>query len=327
MTVENVKESDFMYTKKASLLIHPDELSYKWIDRIAENGIPTLALHPPGGRNADQTLMALCERLEDAEYRKMIDYARGRGISIEYEMHSARFLLPKSEFEKHPEYFRMTREGERSPDLNCCPSSEAALDIIAENAARLAKRLYGSTNRFFFWLDDARDGKCHCPKCIGLSASDQQLMILNRIIKRLRKDIPNASLSYLAYMETIAPPTDIKPEDGIFLEYAPFERDFHKPLSDDRQSGYVPALLDFFGREGAKALDYWYDNSLFSRWKKPPQPFSVDRDVLCSDFRYYRALGFSDVGCFACFLGGDYEELYGEVDISDFSEAFNKFKQ
>ena len=308
----------------ASLLIHPDELSYKWIDRISEGNIPTLALHPPGGIRADETLLDLCRRLEDAEYRKMIDYARERGISIEYEMHSARFLLPKSEFESHPEYFRMTRDGVRSPDLNLCPSCDEALDIVAENAARLAKSLYGSTERFFFWLDDAADGRCHCQKCKELSASDQQLLILNRIIKRLRKDIPNASLAYLAYMETIEPPTRVKPEEGIFLEYAPFKRDFHKPLSGDLQSKFIVPLLDFFGADDAKALDYWYDNSLFSRWKKPPQPFSVDRDVLFSDFEYYRFLGFSDIGCFACFLGEDYEALYGDVDISDFSAAFNK---
>ena len=305
----------------ASLLIHPDELSYKWIDRIAENHVSTLALHPPGGIRADETLLALCERLDTSEYRKMIDYAKEKGISVEYEMHSAGFLLPKSEFEAHPEYFRMTREGERSPDLNCCPSCDEALDIIAENAVRLAKSLYGSTERFFFWLDDTRDGKCHCPRCRELSASDQQLMILNRIIKRLRKDIPNASLAYLAYMETIAPPTTVKPEDGIFLEYAPFNRDFHKPLCEDSQSEYIIPLIDFFGAENAKALDYWYDNSLFSRWKKPPKPFSVDRHVLFADFEYYSSLGFSDIGCFACFLGADYEELHGKVDISDFSLA------
>lgn len=308
-------------------MIHPDELSYKWIDRIAEHCIPTLSLHPPGGIHADQTLLDLCKRLEDSEYRKMIDYAKEKGISIEYEMHSARFLLPGSEFEEHPEYFRMTKDGKRSHDLNCCPSCEAALDIIAENAAGLAKKLYGSTDRFFFWLDDARDGKCHCPKCADLSASDQQLIVLNRIIKRLRKDIPSARLAYLAYMETITPPTSVLPEEGIFLEYAPFDRDFHKPLSEDKQSEPLRYLLDFFGSDGAKVLDYWYDNSLFSRWKKPPKPFFVDSYVLFSDFEYYRTLGFSDISSFACFLGEDYEVLYGDVDIHDFAEAFHKTKR
>jgi hypothetical protein len=216
-------------TKKinASLLIHPDELSYKWIDRIAEHRIPTLALHPPGGIRADETLLDLCRRLEDAEYRKMIDYARERGISIEYEMHSARFLLPKSEFESHPEYFRMTRDGVRSPDLNLCPSCDAALDIVAENAARLAKSLYGSTERFFFWLDDAADGRCHCQKCKELSASDQQLLILNRIIKRLRKDIPNASLAY------------------VDLEYACSTRTMSNRSISDLKEPAVPNLMMF----------------------------------------------------------------------------------
>ena len=46
----------------------------------------------------------------------------------------------------------------------------------------------------------------------------------------------------------------------------------------------------------------------------------ADAEVLRKDIAYYTSLGFEDVSSFACFLGYDCEELYGEPDISAFGE-------
>ncbi len=308
--------------KNASLLIHPEELSYEWIDRMVKHRIPTLALHPVGGLKTAETMASLLADLEKPEFRKMIDYAIDKGLKIEYEMHAARYLLPVSEFEARPEWFRMKETGERVTDFNFCVTNEQALDYVVERAAEVAKKLYRSTDRYFFWMDDHNDSACHCPNCSRLSPSDQQLLVMNRIVKRLRQDNPNAKLVYLAYHACIDAPTEIKPEDGIFLEYAPISRDFHRPVSESAQSEPLERLLAVFGKQDAKVLDYWYDNSLFSKWKKPPQPFEVDAAVLEADFAYYRGLGFEDIGCFACYLGKDFEELYGAPDISDFERVY-----
>ncbi len=301
----------------ASLLVHTDELSKKWIDRMAAHGISTIAIHPVGGWRAHLTLQEMTEKLETAEYRALLDYAAEKGLKIEYEMHAMRYLLPAGEFEAHPEWFRMKADGERSSDRNCCASNEEVLDYIAEKAAALAKKLYRNTNRYYFWLDDAKDAFCHCPACAGLSASDQQMKILNHILKRLKKDNENAELAYLAYYDTITPPEKIRPEQGIFLEYAPYERDFHAPIEGNAQTASIHALLDFFGKDGARVLDYWYDNSYYSDYKKPPKAFSPDKPVIEADLRYYTSIGFCDLAGFACYLGADYEELHGEPDISD----------
>ncbi len=305
--------------KNTSLLIHPEELSYKWVDRMAAAGVTTLALHPWGGAHAVESITDLLARLTTNDYRDKLDYAAAKGLNIEYEMHAARFLLPAALFEKHPTWFRMNAEGERTADWNCCPSSTEALDYMAEQAASAVQHLYRSTHRYFLWMDDAKDSHCHCEKCKALSPSDQQLIVMNHILRRLQKDDPEARLAYLAYFNCIDAPEKVRPEQGIFLEYAPFERDFHKPLESDAQSAPLKALLSFFGKEGARALDYWYDNSLFSKWKKPPQKFAVDAPVLKADVAYYRELGFEEIASFACFLGEDYEELHGEVDISAFA--------
>ncbi len=301
----------------AALLIHTDELSEKWIDRMVENHVSTLAIHPVGGWQAHLTLKDMVEKLETPEYRALLDYAAEKGLQIEYEMHAMRYLLPASEFEAHPEWFRMKADGERSSDRNCCAANEEVLDYIAEQAAALAKKLYRNTHRYYFWLDDAKDAFCHCPECSKLSASDQQMKILNHILKRLQKDDPNAELAYLAYYDTLTPPTKIRPEKGIFFEFAPMERDFHAPIEGNSQTEPIHALLDFFGKDGARVLDYWYDNSFYSDYKKPPKAFTPDKPVIKADLAYYTSLGFRELASFACYLGADYEALHGEPDLSD----------
>ena len=303
--------------KNISLLIHPEELSYNWINGMVENGITTLALHPWGGKIAHKSMADLLRRLQDPSYRELLDYAAEQGLRIEYEMHAARYLLPAELFDSRPEWFRVNAEGERSADWNCCPSCTEALDYMAERTAEVVKQFPHFTGRCFFWLDDAKDSHCHCEKCQGLSASDQQLIVMNHILRRLRQDDPDVSLAYLAYFNCIECPEKVAPEKGIFLEYAPFERDFHRPLQDDAQSEPLTRLLSYFGQENARALDYWYDNSMFSKWKKPPVQFKVDAPVLRADIDYYEKLGFTEFASFACFLGEDYEELYGAPDLSD----------
>lgn len=314
----------------ASLLIHPEELDSKWIQRCIDLQIPTLALHPVGGYRAPLTMKAMLDRLETEEFRALIDNACENGLTIEYEMHAMRYFLPKTEFEHHPEWFRVDENGDRNADLNCCASSEEALDFIAKRAAEAAKKLYCSSHRYFFWADDAHDAFCHCEKCRELSSSDQQLIIMNRILEELQKEDPEATLAYLAYYGTLTPPQKVKPHKGIFLEYAPIDRDFHKPLADAtgeknaEQNKHLKALLETFGKEDAKVLDYWLDNSLFSNWTKPPKAFTPDEAVIFADFDYYRSLGFSDISTFACYLGADYIELHGEPDITPFAKAFHK---
>ena len=39
------------------------------------------------------------------------------------------------------------------------------------------------------------------------------------------------------------------------------------------------------------------------------------------DIAQYRKDGFDRISVFACFLGKDYEELYGKADIGDFAKA------
>ena len=309
------------------MIVHPEELSIAWIDKLANAGVSILGIHPRGGALTSQSLKELVARTETDEYREMIDYAHRRGLEVEYEFHAAGYLMPRELFSVHPEYFRVNEKGERTADRNFCVSNPDALDLFSERAAELALALYGSSHKFYFWMDDGQDFCCHCPQCIRLSPSDQQLIVLNRILREIRKHFPDASVAYLAYMDTIVPPRNVCPEDGIFLEYAPFEKYTATGESSAeliaREKEMIAPLMRFFEKGSKKVLEYWYDNSLFSNWKKPPARFVLNEPCMKRDIEEYRKMGFDRISTFACFLGEDYENLYGEVDITPFAGAIS----
>ena len=310
---------------QVSILIHPDELSEKWIDRLCNAGIKTLGIHPCGGKDAAISLQKLLELMKTQNYRRLINYAHSRGLEVEYELHVAGHLMPRELFQQHPEYFRMDANGKRTNDYNFCVSNPAALELIAEHAAELAGALYGSDHNFYFWMDDGRDIHCHCPRCKQLSPSDQQLLVINRMLLEIKKYIPDARMAYLAYVDSIVSPVKVKAEKGVFLEYAPFEKYTAKGENASnliqREKEMIKPLMCFFGDEQKKLLEYWYDNSMFSNWTKPPAKFVLNKAALKKDVAEYLQLGFDFISTFACFLGEDYEEQYGNVDITPLTEA------
>ena len=312
---------------KCSMLIHPEELSTEWIDRLADAGIGTIGIHPWGGNEAVASIKELLERIKTSEFRALIDYAHTRGVSVEYELHAAGYLLPRELFYTHPEFFRTDEKGNKTNEGNFCISNADALDLVSKCAADLALSLYGSEHRFYFWMDDGHCKECHCPKCKAFSPSEQQMIALNAMLKEIKKHIPDASMAYLAYMDTVVPPYKVRMEDGIFLEYAPFEKYTAKGENSaeliSREKEMLVPLLKYFEKTPKKVLEYWYDNSLFSGWKKPPARFVLNREAMLKDIKEYRALGFDCVSTFACFLGKDYEELYGSVDITPFAKGID----
>ena len=309
---------------KSEILIHPEELTKRQIDRMVSLNVDILGIHPVGGTDATDSLKQLLGYLEDPSFCSLLDYAAERGLEIEYEMHAASYLLPRELFLEHPGYFRMDENGVRVPDFDFCPSNEEGLALVAAHAVDLAHRLYRSRHAYYFWMDDGRNHACHCPKCRRFSASEQQLIALNRILQELKKTIPDAKMAHIAYVDRIDVPQQVKPEEGIFLEFAPYEKYMKNPdrQRQEEEQRMLPLLLSHFGTRDAKVLEYWLDNSLFSHWKKPPKPFFANADTVAAEVRAYAKMGFAQIATFGCFLGDDYEALYGEPDITPFTDAF-----
>ena len=106
---------------------------------------------------------------------------------------------------------------------------------------------------------------CRYNKCNKYSDSKQALILENRILRAPRTIDENATLAYLAYTNTIIPPEKIKPDPGIFLEFAPIHRRLDKPLKDQKGFDSLQTLrknLAVFPVETAQVPECWLDVSM-----------------------------------------------------------------
>lgn len=311
------------------VVLRPFDLSLKdWPERCAKAGINTIGLH------ASRRVDVLIDFVTSDEGQEFLVRCADLNIEVEYELHAMGDLLSREYFATDPTLFRMTVSGGRSPEGNCNPFSDIALDIIAEKAVDYARILAPTTNRYFYWSDDG--GKWDfSPRGRELNVSDQALLVENRIVKALREHVnPKAQLAHLSYHDTLPAPSQIKPEPGMFLEFAPIRRDYAKPLSERGaatlsrkkdhfeplvNAGYLDFLsenLSLFGTENAQALEYWLDASLFSRIARKARPQTAvkvpwDEGICRKDVATYRKLGVRHFTTFACSIDADYAEEHG----------------
>jgi hypothetical protein len=292
------------------VVLVPDDFSLRdWPERARRAGLTTLALHH--GRSVSEVV----KFVESATGQEALSRARKLGLEIEYELHAMSELLPRQMFEKDQNLFRKNEKGERVADFNLCVHSSDALEVVAGNAIVFARRLRPTTGRYFYWGDDGRPW-CHCSKCRELSDSEQALVLENTLVKALRRDDPRAQLSHLAYAGTIKPPQQVKPEPGIFLEYAPIQRRYDLAYAQqiDGKDGIanLDANLKIFRADTAQVLEYWLDVSRFSGWKRPAKKLPWSRDVFLADLETYAVRGVRHVTTFAVFIDAEYVKLHGE---------------
>lgn len=307
---------------RRGILIHTAELSEKWTQRICSSTLSVFGLHPVGGGKANESMEDLIRR--EPILRPRLARIEAAGIAVEHEMHALRWMLPADLFAEHPDWFRMDEKGERVADYNLCSSNKDALEYLSERAALVAKILPASSHRYHFWIDDVRHAFCHCAECRRYSVSDQAMIMYNAIVRGLRRTDPLAKQCYLSYHATLEAPQTVTPEEGIYLEYAPMDRDFAAPLSDGdnaknrSQVAVLPDLFACFGHADATACEYWLDNSMYSRYTKPPKPMVYNAAVTEADLAFYEEKGFAAATTFGCYLGDDYEEVNGEPPVREY---------
>jgi hypothetical protein len=299
------------------VVLVPEDLTLAdWPERAKRAGLTTIGIHH---QNSPQ---AVIDWTSTDAGQRFLGSCRKFGLGVEYELHAMKELLPRRLFPKCPEFFRMDERGRRQPDANCCAHSRGALEVIAERAVAIARTLRPTTKRYFFWGDDGRPW-CSCPECKGLIPSEQALRIENRIVRALRTIDPGASLAHLAYTNTLAPPKQVKPEPGVFLEYAPIRRRYDTPYRKQTDPGQPDALsaldanLKVFPADTAQVLEYWLDVSRFSGWRRPAVRLPWRRDVLEADLETYGSRGIRHVTSFAVYVDADYRRLYGEPGFID----------
>lgn len=296
------------------VVLYPSDIrslgAEKLVDILKGAGINLLGIH---SNTITEDLDSLRIYLESADGQLLMELCQKNGIDVEYECHVLKEMLPRSLFDIHPEYFRLDAKGTRTNDLNICFSSDEAWAVIEKNVTELLGWLQPTTNRYFFWIDDSRDGFCHCDKCAPYSPSDQALLYENRMLQIIHKVNPEATLAHLAYASTLEAPETVKPLEGIFLEFAPIGRDYANPLPPEEHNA-LKKNLEVFPKETAHLLEYWLDASMFSRWDRnnwtqvPWNPDECQRDI-----ELYRELGIESFTTFATWmLHQCYFELHGQ---------------
>lgn len=318
------------------VVLYPFDLSLgDWPERAERVGINTIALH------AARRLDVLHEFITSEQGRAFLQRCKALGIQVEYELHAMSDLLSRELYWnwKDRTLFRVDENGHRTPDKNCCVHSTAALDIIAQKAVKWAQILKPTTNRYFYWPDDGA-AWCHCPKCKGLTGSEQALVIENRILGALRQFDPQATLSHLSYHTGLAAPVQVKPEPGIFLEFAPYCRSLAKPIASREaktrrssspedpnpmvNAGYLDILeanMKVFDPATTQVLEYWLDSSLWGGKKVP-----FDAAVCSADIAAYRRLGVRHITTFATWINAEYVKRHGDPqgEIAAYGAALNR---
>ncbi|MCR5262740.1 MAG: DUF4838 domain-containing protein [Clostridiales bacterium] len=306
------------------LTILYEDLCTEWVTLCREAGIDSLCVHKLA-RPGEDSLSVLLGELDAPHGRDVIEALAENGIDAPYELHALDHLLPRPLFAGHPDWFRMNGEGRRTPDMNLCASSGEALDALAENTYALAKKLRQPSSRYHLWLDDANGGSCGCPECSKMNSSDQYIRILSAMLKGLRAYDPKAEISFLSYGTVLDVPT-VKPEEGIFLEFAPMDRDHDKAMDapdHPRGARYIALmgeLLKIFDPKSSEVLEYWLDDALYSGYRRPPVKVPFNEAVCEADCAMYRGAGFGCVRSFGSFMGKDYFELFGEPPVRRYAE-------
>ena len=77
------------------LIIHPHELTQRWIDLAKKLKIERISLHPVGGMSAHESLQLMLQDLEKPEFLAKIDQLVDSGIEFGYEFHAMSYLLPR----------------------------------------------------------------------------------------------------------------------------------------------------------------------------------------------------------------------------------------
>lgn len=328
------KKSDSPFFKTRGLIFDVNDLStVDWPRRAKEAGITTLATHI--------TPSQVAQFYASPAGMKFRDDCRKYGIAIEHELHAMGDLLPRELFGEDSTMFRMNEKGQRVRESNLCAHSAKALDIVCQNAVKFSKLLPSTTGRYFYWIDDGSP-MCKCDQCAGFTESEQALILENAIVKALRKEIdPAASLAHLAYHNTLPAPQKVKPEEGIFLEFAPFHRSWSVSLKDTAATGWDQSIgishgeylrqldenLKVFPVETAQVLEYWLDVSLASRWKKPAVQLPWNEKVFQDDLEVYAGRGIRNITSFGVYIDDEYLKNYPDVSfVNEYGKGLETFR-
>ena len=281
---------------------HRKELCLPKLNLQGKPAFPIRAIFPDYSEKWDDGDFAAFNRLNSFGDR-WISAANGGGFRYgsPYSVHTFNRYVPEAEFfQTHPEYFSLTRKGNRNPNRlegQLCLSNPELVEVMW-------KKLQG-----FILADEAKaegDGSpapgiydisqndnnsfCVCERCSQLRAyygnaeSGLQLNLINQLARKLKLFRPDLKISTLAYFQTEAPPRNITLEDNIVIRLCNTANNFVGGPEGAGEEPFRQRLKDWGGLTDSLGIwDYGISFNGFARGLPYPSEFFLQETL-----RYYR---------------------------------------
>jgi hypothetical protein len=275
--------SDIMtwnYTHPDRLKLHL-EFDRKFIPWMARRGINAFEYI----RHAQDTRLRIDE---------LTPLYKSYGMGVEYGGHVLQILMPREQFESHPEYFPLAKDGTRMARGNLCVSNPEAVRMVCEGALNYVRE-YPENELLHIWGADVWEGAwCRCPQCKKLSPQMQYMKIVNAVAAAEEAADGGVPVAYLAYHDTIDPDPKLRPRPNVWFEWAPRERCYVHSIDDPactinpRYFKSLKRYLEIFKGRG-HVFEYYADAILFGGLGV------ATPTVIGKDLRAYEALGIESI--------------------------------
>jgi hypothetical protein len=220
--------------------------------------------------------------------------AKKRGLIIEVGGHGyENFINAKMHdgklFDEHPEWFGKDDTGKRSKAQKrvFCTSNPHAVDFVTRGVLDYLNS-HPEIDVFQLWPPDGADW-CTCDACKALGeAQDRQALLVNHIQAAVEKAKPGVRLEIIAYSKALQPPTRVKLDPRILVDYCPINQSFEVPINDPsstRNADYVRALTAWRERFPGDIGLYSYYRKY--AWKSLP---ALIPHYMQADLQFYHSL-------------------------------------
>ncbi len=278
--VSDIMTWNYTLADRLALHLEHDREFIQWMARRGANAFSFI-------RHAHDTQLRIDE---------LTPLFKARGIDAEYGGHVLQILMPRDEFDRHPEYFPAGDDGARSPGGNLCVSNKRAIEVVRDGALRYV-RDHPENTLLHIWGADVRRGAwCRCGECRELPPQLQYMKLVNAIAEALEADAAAPPVAYLAYHDTMEAHPGLKPRANVWFEWAPRERCYRHAIDEAeceinrRYFDCLKRYIDLFNGRG-HVFEYYADAILFGGLS-----FATPA-VIAADLRCYRSLGLESVSC------------------------------
>ena len=164
-------------------------------------------------------------------------------FAANYWVHTFNRLLPVEEYgKKHPEYYAYF-DGKRHPGAQWCLTNPEVFEIVSQRIDSIFKA-NPEQKIISVSQNDGNNTNCTCPECKKLddaagSPSGSLIYFMNKLAKRF----PDKEISTLAYLYTMNPPKNVKPEPNVVVMLCDIDCDREVSLTENASGQYFMKAL------------------------------------------------------------------------------------